>query len=55
MIDINDIEKFKEKVFNSKFELTHIIENKKRNQNSTAQIKIVPIDIMPQPRINVRF
>lgn len=43
------------KILSSKFELTHIIENKQRNQNSTAQIKIVPCDIMPQPRVNIRF
>lgn len=46
---------FVEKVLSSKFELTHIIENKDRNQNSTAQIKISPIDIMPQPRVSIRF
>jgi len=49
------IEDFIEKVNNSRFELSHIIENKNRNQNSTTQIKIVPIDIMPQPRKNIRF
>lgn len=47
--------KFYNKVLSSKFELTHIIENKDRNQNSTAQIKISPCDIMPQPRVNIRF
>jgi predicted O-methyltransferase YrrM len=55
LISPDDLEKFYSKVMNSKFELTHIIENKNRNQNSTAQIKISPIDIMPSPRINIRF
>jgi tRNA A58 N-methylase Trm61 len=55
MIDTAEINLFREKVAQSKFELTHLVENKQRNQNSTAQIKITPIDIMPQPRVNVRF
>lgn len=55
LIDPNVYEKFIHKVNNSKFEITHIIENKNRNQNSVTQIKIMPDDIMPQPRINVRF
>jgi predicted O-methyltransferase YrrM len=55
MIDGPDLQNFHQKVLTSKFELTHIIESKQRNQNSTAQIKIIPIDVMPQPRINVRF
>lgn len=49
------LDKLYEKVRTSKFELTHVIENKERNQNSTTQIKISPIDIMPQPRVNIRF
>ena len=55
IIDPSNLLKFQQKVFSSKFELTHIIENKDRNQNSTAQIKILPNDLMPQPRINIRF
>lgn len=49
------IDKFVQRVNSSKFEITHIIENKNRNQNSVAQIKIIPDDIMPQPRVNIRF
>ena len=37
------------------FKLTHLVENKDRKQNSMAQIQIIPNDIMPQPRINIRF
>lgn len=55
MIDSKNIHTFQTKVNTSRFELTHVIENKNRNQNSTAQIKILPIDIIPQPRINIRF
>lgn len=51
----DNIAKFVHRVNSSKFELTHIIENKNRNQNSVAQIKIIPDDIMPQPRVNIRF
>lgn len=54
-VSLTDLDKFKSKVLSSKFELSHLIENKSRNQNSTTQIKISPIDIMPQPRINIRF
>ena len=39
----------------TEFKLTHIIENKNRSQNSMAQIQIIPRDIMPQPRVNIRF
>lgn len=55
MIDTEDLELVKQKISTSKFDITHLIENKNRNQNSTCQIKISPIDIMPQPRINIRF
>lgn len=55
MVPITQAEKFREKVYNSKFQLTHIIENKDRPQNSTAHIKIIPKDIFPQPRIGIRF
>ena len=55
LVDKNMLDKFYKKVQSSKFELTHVIENKDRSQNSTAQIKILPIDIMPQPRMNIRF
>ena len=55
LIDSADLIEFEKKLSRTKFELTHVIENKTRNQNSTAQIKIIPLDIMPQPRINVRF
>lgn len=44
----------KEKIFNCKFQLNHIVENKDRNQNSTACIRIMPVDIFPYPRVNVR-
>ena len=46
---------FIHKIQNCRFDLTHLVENKQRNQNSTAQIKISPIDIVVQPRINIRF
>lgn len=55
MIADTDAEYFSKIVQCSTFKLTHLIENKKRNQNSTAQIQISPIDIMPQPRVNIRF
>ena len=55
MIDPAERNQFTAKVQSSKFELCHLVENKPRNQNSTAQIKISPIDIMPHPRINIRF
>jgi predicted O-methyltransferase YrrM len=55
LVDENDMIQFKEKIRSSRFELKHIIENKNRNQNSTAEIRIFPIDIMPQPRQNIRF
>lgn len=55
LINPKDLETIHSKIHNSKFELTHLIENKNRNQNSTTQIKIVPNDIMPHPRINIRF
>lgn len=55
MIDSKEKDDFVKKVQSSKFELTHIIENKSRDQNSTAQIKISPLDIMPHPRVNIRF
>lgn len=51
----DNIARFVHRVNSSKFELTHIIENKNRNQNSVAQIKILPDDIMPHPRVNIRF
>jgi len=41
-------------VKNSKFTLNHLIENKDRHQNSTAQITINPIDIFPQPVARIR-
>lgn len=43
-----------DKVANCKFQLTHLVEQKERNQNSTACIRITPVDIFPYPRINVR-
>lgn len=55
LVHPDNIAKFTHKVNSSKFEITHIIENKNRNQNSVAQIKILPDDIMPQPRVNIRF
>lgn len=48
-VDLSD------KVNNCKFQLSHIVENKDRNQNSTACIRIMPVDIFPYPRVNVRF
>ena len=41
-------------VQNSHFTLNHLIENKDRHQNSTAQITINPIDIFPQPFGKIR-
>lgn len=55
MVHEDDAENFSKMVQCSTFKLTHLIENKKRNQNSTAQIQISPVDIMPQPRVNIRF
>ena len=55
MVDRDKLHIFQDRVMNTKFELTHLIENKNRNQNSTTQIKLIPIDIMPQPRVNIRF
>jgi len=55
MLDPLEESKFKNLISSSRFELSHLIENKNRNQNSTASIKISPIDVMPQPRINIRF
>ena len=55
MLEVGDEQALRTIVTSCKFELTHIIENKDRNQNSTTQIKIVPIDFMPQPRNNIRF
>jgi tRNA A58 N-methylase Trm61 len=55
MVGEDKLELFQDKVMGTKFELTHLIENKNRNQNSTTQIKLSPVDIMPQPRVNIRF
>jgi hypothetical protein len=55
MVSKDKLQVFQDKVINTKFELTHLIENKNRNQNSTTQIKLSPVDIMPQPRVNIRF
>ena len=55
LIDPTQMVVVERKIKGNKFELSHIIETKNRNQNSTAQIKIIPLDIMPQPRVNVRF
>ncbi len=55
MVPLTQRSDFISKINCSKFELSHIIENKNRNQNSTAAIKISPKDIFPQPRINIRF
>lgn len=55
MVSPLDRDKFYHRVMTSKFELTHIVENKDRAQNSTAQIKITPVDIFPNPKINIRF
>jgi predicted O-methyltransferase YrrM len=37
-----------------RFDLEHIIENKNRNQNSTACVTISPVDIFAYPRVNIR-
>ena len=55
MVSENDAEDFARVIGTSEFKLTHLIENKNRSQNSTAQIQILPVDIMPQPRVNIRF
>lgn len=44
----------KKYVEDKKFSIEHIIENKDRNQNSTACVTISPIDIFPYPRVNIR-
>ncbi len=38
-----------------RFELSHIVENKQRAQNSAAQIRMVPVDVVAHPRVNIRF
>jgi hypothetical protein len=50
--DVNALERI---VKHSTFRLEHIIENKNRDQNSTARIDICPKDVFPYPRVNMRF
>lgn len=51
--DLTDIDLGKS-IKNKTFSLEHIIENKDRNQNSTACITVSPTDIFPYPRVNIR-
>jgi len=55
MVEPIELTRLKTIVSSSRFDLINLIENKNRNQNSTVCIKISPVDIMPQPRINIRF
>ena len=55
MLDQSGYDEISRLIVLSEFKLTHLIENKNRNQNSMAQIQISPRDIMPQPRVNIRF
>lgn len=55
MVNPGDLNRLEQLVNNCVFELTHLVENKQRNQNSAAQIRIVPCDIVPHPRSNIRF
>ncbi len=55
MVNPGDLNRLEQLVNNCEFELTHLVENKQRNQNSAAQIRIVPCDIVPHPRSNIRF
>jgi len=50
-----DIDSLESIVKSSTFRLEHIIENKNRDQNSTARIDIYPKDVFPYPRVNMRF
>jgi len=42
-------------VSSHRFSVEHIIENKDRAQNSTAMIRMTPIDIFPHPRVNLKL
>jgi Methyltransferase domain len=42
-------------VHQRKFTLIHLIERKDRSQNSTAWIRIEPIDFMPHPQTRMRY
>lgn len=55
MVNPGDLNRLEQLVNHCVFELTHLVENKQRNQNSAAQIRIVPCDIVPHPRSNIRF
>lgn len=50
-----DPDALQKRVSQSYFELDHIIENKNRSQNSTACIKIQPVDIFLHPRLDIRI
>lgn len=43
-----------ELIHQRKFTLVHLVESKDRSQNSTAWIKIEPIDFVPYPRTKMR-
>jgi len=55
LVKQEDIQVFRQRVESTQFELTHIIEHKDRSQNSTVQIRLKPLDFLPQPRFNIRF
>ena len=42
------------KVANKRFTLVHLTEVKDRDQNSTAWLKIEPLDILPHPATRMR-
>jgi hypothetical protein len=47
-VDLNQVMK------NRRIVLVHLPERKKRDQNSTAWLKIEPVDLYPQPRTSMR-
>ena len=48
-------EELKRIVSDHEFRLESIIENKDRAQNSTAMVKMTPIDVFPYPRTNIKL
>ena len=53
-VDFNFDEKAKNLILNSRFTLTHLIEKKNRDQNSTAMIEIKPENSFPNSEY-IRF
>lgn len=55
LVESGERERLVQRLKHIKLELIHLVESKNRSQNSTAQIRILPKDLMPFPRINIRF